>query len=505
MNKLASLALLVVAVLILNGCNTRQGKKPKLAELERVPRLETIQPKIQAVLAIQRDYTATVEPFEKADLYAQVRGTVSYRSPNTEIGSRVRGEHFAPTAVATGLLLAAAPLRDGALSAVGTLLAGRSDAEVLVTLAIPDVLADRDNKRALLEQAVQAREQMVRARDVAAEEVKEAEAQTKRWHAEADFRALQYQRVAKLVASDTVQKQLAEEARLQHRSALAAEEAANAQLHTKQARLRSAEGEVALADAKIKVARSELERLEATVAFATIRAPFDGVVTRRWVDLGTTVKDFAAPLLTVMRTDVVRVLIDVPERDESYLRAAGATGQGGNRARLRVPSLEHLFPGGEYTPAGPEPKSAESVGPRPLSDSFPWRVQYLASALDPVTRTMRVELHVPNRPGHLKPQMTGTVTLLLEERKDAITVPSSALVRQGGKVYVFHIESDRNSKHADGRGVVRRAEIEAGLDDGQMVHVRRGLGGQEQIITKGNGVVREGDFAIAVPTNGDKK
>ncbi|HYT89988.1 MAG TPA: efflux RND transporter periplasmic adaptor subunit [Gemmataceae bacterium] len=444
MHKLIPVWLLVGMTLSLMGCGARAAKKPNLGEIERVPRLETITPEKQASLAVRREYTATVEPFEKADLYAQVRGMVQTLGPNAEIGRSVRGG-----------------------------VAGGPGGEVLIVLDIPDLVAERDNKQALQELAVAAHEQAIKLRNVAAEEVKEAEAQKKRHQADVEYRDLQHQRAVRLVSQDTVQKQLAEEARLQHKTALAAVEAAVAQVLTREAKLRAAEGDVKVAESKIKVAQTELARLNALVAFATIRAPFDGVVTKRWVDRGTVVKDSITPLLQVMRTDVVRVLIDVPERDVPYFRAR-AKGAPGNNVLLRVPALHEKVPGSE----------------------FPGEVTYTAEALDPVTRTMRVEIHVPNPDRHLKPQMTGTAQVVLDERKDVFTVPSSALVRQEGKTCVYHIAE---AKAEGERGVVRRAVVEVGQDDGRVAEVRYGLTGQERIITKGNGVVREGDFAIAVP------
>jgi RND family efflux transporter MFP subunit len=385
----------------------------------------------------------------------------------------VRGEGFAPGTVGTLLALLSDPHGAGPLTGAAALLAGRVEGDVLVVLAIPDVIAERDNKQALHELARESREQAIKLRDVATEEVKEAEAQRRRTLADVQYRDLQHQRAVRLVSQDTVQKQIAEEARLQHQTALAAAEAIEALVLTKKARYRAAVGEVRVAESKIKVAQAELERLTALVNFATVRAPFNGVVTKRYIDRGAAIKDSVTPLLQVMRTDVVRVLIDVPERDVPYLRPR-ANGTPGNRVLLRVPALEKKVPGGE----------------------FPGEVTFTADALDPTTRTMRAEIHVPNPAGLLKAQMTGTAHVVLEERKDVFTVPSSALVRAEGKTYLYHIAE---AKAEGQRGVVRRAAVDVGLDDGGVLEIRSGLTGREQIITKGNGVVREGDFAISVP------
>lgn len=462
--------LLVGAMATVMGCSSKPGRKSRLADIERAPRLETITPERRSSFVVEREYTATVEPMERADIYAQVRGVVQYLSPNADIGRHVRGESVAPTAAAAALGLCG----QGQILGTAVLLAGHREAEVLITLAVPDVVADRDNKRALLALAEEAREQAGKLREVAAREVKEAVAQRKRFQAEAEYRASQYERMVRLVATETVQKQNAEEAMLQHKSALAAFEAAEAQLMTKEAKLHAADGEMNLAAAKVRVARAELERVEALVGFASIRAPFDGVVTQRMTDRGTTIKDFGAPLLTVMRTDTVRVLIDVPERDMPFLRPADNLGKGGNRAILRVPALQD------------HPSRGEIKG----------EITLTASALDPVTRTMRAEIWLSNRDGYLRPQMTGTASVVLDERKNVFVIPSSAVVRQADKALVYCVTEIKGEAQ---RGVVRHIDVKLGVDDGRVVEIRSGLTGTEKIITKGNGVVREGDFAVAVP------
>jgi RND family efflux transporter MFP subunit len=244
-----------------------------------------------------------------------------------------------------------------------------------------------------------------------------------------------------------------------------------------------------VADSRIKVAEAEVARLEALVGYATVRAPFDGVITKRWVDRGATIKDPGMPLLTVMRTDVVRVILDVPERDTPHLRVNGQASPEvrGNKVWLRFPALESVFGDREFT---------GSDGERPP------RLTRLASALDPATRTMRAEVHVQNLLGYLRPQMTGTATMLLAERDNALTVPASALVRNGNRVEVYYVA---NPTGEPPRGVVKRAEVVLGLDDGRRVEIRSGLTGQELIIAKGNGVVRVGATAIAVPARLEKQ
>jgi multidrug efflux pump subunit AcrA (membrane-fusion protein) len=127
---------------------------------------------------------------------------------------------------------------------------------------------------------------------------------------------------------------------------------------------------------------------------------------------------------------------------------------------------------------------------------FAGQVTLTAAALDPVTRTMRVEIWLENPYRYLLPQMTGTATVVLEERRNVFTVPSSALVRHGDKASVYCVVE---AKGDPPRGVVRHVNVEVGVDDGEVAEIRRGLSGGEKILAKGQGLVREGDFAIAVP------
>ena len=78
-------------------------------------------------------------------------------------------------------------------------------------------------------------------------------------------------------------------------------------------------------------------------------------------------------------------------------------------------------------------------------------------------------------------------------------MPSTALVRRGPFVDVYYVAD----VHGDPpRGIVRRAEVELGLDDGKRVEIRRGLKGDEHIIIKGNGVVHRDAEVFAVDSEG---
>ena len=344
--------------------------------------------------------------------------------------------------------------------------------EPLLKLAVPDLEADKRHREALLDQVEKQKQQAIESQNVAAKDLEEAKQQEKRYQAEFNRSREKHERTQKLVQRGALQPETAEETRSQLEAADAAWQAAKALINSKQARRTATDADLKVAETRIKVSRADVQRLEVLVDYATVRAPFDGIITKRWVDRGAMVKDSAIPLLTVMRTDTVRVVMDIAERDVPLVNATeqnpNPDGKG-DPVELRLPAL----------------------GTR----RFSGHITRIASALDPATRTMRAEAHLDNREGVLRPGMFGTAVVTLDQRDSALTVPSTALVRRGDKVEVFYVA---NPSGDPPRGVARRIEVELGLDDGKRVEIRHGLTGKELIIAKGNGVVREGDSVIAV-------
>jgi HlyD family secretion protein len=432
------LGIILAALLPAAGCEKRKAGKPRLGEVERLPRVETVVLGKPAKLEVVRSYTATVESLEKADLCAMVKGYIKDLPADLDIGKTAK---------------------KGAL---------------LFSLHVPDLVADRDNKKALVDQSEKAEASAIQAVDVAEAEKKETQALVLRYEAEVDFRRAQHARISRLAQSDTLSKQQVDEAKLQLDAGSAALAAAMAQVETKESRLQAAVKERQLATARVKTARTEEAKAQVQVEFANLRAPFDGIITKRWVDTGTTVKDPGMPLFTFMRIDKVRVILDIPERDVPYLRA----GPKGNSVHLKIPAMK------------------EAAGTEDLTGTL----TLLASALDPVTRTMRTEMHLENKVGDkvgdLKPQMTGTAYVILAVR-DALTVPSSALVRTGDKMEIY-IVADPAGDPA--KGTLKRLEVQTGLDDGLRVEIKSdNLTGRELVVVKGAGVLRPGEQVIATP------
>jgi RND family efflux transporter MFP subunit len=219
-----------------------------------------------------------------------------------------------------------------------------------------------------------------------------------------------------------------------------------------------AQSDAKLAKAKVELARAEIGRLEALRQFAKITAPYDGVITARFVDPGALIQQgtnsMGTPVLTIASMDTVRVYIYVPEADVSY--------------------VDHGKPAMVLLNALPQ-------------KGFTGKITRFANAVDPQTLTMKTEIDLPN-PGHrILPGMYGTVELELAAESNALFVPDPSVRRDGdGRPFVYVVEQDR----------IRKVPVQTGLDDGSMIQVK-GLHGNEVVVLSGTAKLQDG---IAVKT-----
>jgi RND family efflux transporter MFP subunit len=227
---------------------------------------------------------------------------------------------------------------------------------------------------------------------------------------------------------------------------------AEAALAQSDAEREKAVADVAVAEAHVRFAEADVRLAETMVEFTRIASPFAGTVTRRLVDTGhLTDPDGASdPLLTISRTDIVRVSVGVPEVDAPLVGV-------GDPARIRLQALE--------------------------GRTFEGEVSRTSWALDQSTRTLRAEIDLENLEGVLQPGLYVYVTIIAEERPDVLSLPESAILRDPAGNASCMVAED---------GKARRKPIELGLSDGDRVEVVSGLSGSEAVITSDPASLEEG-------------
>lgn len=296
--------------------------------------------------------------------------------------------------------------------------------------------------------------------------VPQAEATAKSKAAELRFREKQLKRMTDLLALKSVDERLVDEKMEQRDAAWEAEisaresvNSARARVAASAAKIQQAEADVAEAEAEVKVAQADLEKEETIVKFATIVAPFDGVVTQRNFFVGDFVRAASEgthlPLLTVQRTDRMRVVVQIPDRDVAYADP-------GDPATLEIDAL----PGQKLTA----------------------KISRVSQSEDPSTRLMHVEIDLPNPTGRIRNGMYGRVTILLD-KMEGLVIPCSCLVGkpQEGKGNVFVVR--------DGHASLTPVRISG--DNGLHVGVLSGLKADEAVIAHPSADISDG-VAVAV-------
>jgi RND family efflux transporter MFP subunit len=223
-----------------------------------------------------------------------------------------------------------------------------------------------------------------------------------------------------------------------------------AQYQSRMSNLQSLEKAIAAQRGSVAAGQANLSRLERMQSYLQVKAPFAGVITLRNVDVGALVNTGSTMMFRIAQTDTLRVYVNVPQTQANSIAP-------GQRAQLTVANI----PGRH----------------------FEGTVARSANALDPASRTMLVEVRVPNSDGTLFPGMYAQVELSSTRANPPLTVPSDALIMQPGGSTVAVMREDHT---------VHLQKIEVGRDYGDRLEVVNGLHDGDMIIPNPGDMAREG-------------
>lgn len=222
----------------------------------------------------------------------------------------------------------------------------------------------------------------------------------------------------------------------------------------------NSQADLDVAQARAKQADAAVLALRATIAKKTIRAPFDGRITIRQVELGQVLSP-GSPIASLQSVSPIHAEFWLPQQSLADLRLR-------QRVRVRV----DIFPGssweGEVTTINPE--------------------------VDVATRNVRVRATFENPDGRLRPGMFANVEVVSSEIRAVLAVPATAVIYApyGDSVFVV------DEKAADGKGpVARQRSVRLGERRGDYVEVVSGLVAGETVVSGGAFKLRNG-VAVAV-------
>lgn len=208
-------------------------------------------------------------------------------------------------------------------------------------------------------------------------------------------------------------------------------------------------------------AQEALNQLFAMQAYEVIKAPFDGLITARNVDLGALIPQSTAntpngtAILSMATLSPLRIYADVPQSGAPFIKD-------GDQVAVTV----REYPG----------------------RTFSGTVTRHPEALNPDTRTMLVEVDLDNRDRALLPGMYAILSLSISSASSVPMVPDDALVFQGGKVFAPVVRDQR----------IHLAEVALGYDDGINVEVTSGISDSDVVAINVGQSAHEGEIVQPV-------
>ena len=301
--------------------------------------------------------------------------------------------------------------------------------QIMAVLEVPELQAQLDEDTA----AIRAQQ----------DQVARAESEVGRAKAQHNMVHLQYQRLAGVAKAQAglVAQQEVDDAEGKD---LAAE-----------SQMEAAKGTYQGSQSQLIVAKAKLSHDQALYDYSKITAPFDGVVTQRYANLGAlmqagTTSTQATPLVRLSDESLYRLVIPVPESDVKYIHV-------GDPVALRVPALNNLTVRG--------------------------KVARFSVDVSGATRTMHTEVDIPNADGKLIPGTYAEADITLGNNPAALVVPLQAIDRQGDQTSVMVVDPDNR---------IQIKQVALGIQMPDYVAVSSGLAAGQQVVVSDRSGLKAG-------------
>jgi membrane fusion protein (multidrug efflux system) len=225
----------------------------------------------------------------------------------------------------------------------------------------------------------------------------------------------------------------------------------------------NAQADLDLAVARAKQAEAAVANLTAIIAKKTLRAPFDGRISIRQVELGQVVSP-GTPIASLQSVSPIHADFYFPQQALAELQA-------GQRARLRT----DIFPDARWDGV------VSTINPE----------------VDVATRNVRVRATFENPDGRLRPGMFANVEVLSNEERSAVVIPATAVLYApyGDSVYIVEEKKDTSGRPSS---VAHQKFVRLGERRGDFVAIAGGLEPGETVISSGAFKLRNG---VAVKVN----
>lgn len=362
---------------------------------ESAPATASVAPVTRGDLASTLTVAGEFQPYQEVELHAKVSGYI--RRINVDIGDRVK------------------------------------NGQVIATLEVPELNAQVAGTQA---------------------EVKHSQSEISRAESEVALAEANY------TALHAAYTRLAEAAK--RRPGLVAEQ----ELDDSRAKDQDAEAKINVAKASLDATKEQLgvskadnQRVQSLEDYSVVTAPFTGVITMRYADVGsliqagTTSNTQSMPVVKVAQSDLLRLRMPVPEEDVPFIKIGGDV-------QIKLQDTGKIIPG---------------------------KIIRFTRELTESTRTMLAEVDVPNPDLMLSAGMTAETTIVLQEQKSVLTVPAGAVLKGDGQPYVLIVDAGNK---------VQKVPVTLGIQGSDRVEITQGLAEHQSVIVSGQANYQPGQTVL---------
>jgi len=226
-----------------------------------------------------------------------------------------------------------------------------------------------------------------------------------------------------------------------------------------QAKINVAKAALDATQEQLGVSKADNQRVQSLEDYSVVTAPFTGVITMRYADVGsliqagTTSNTQSMPVVKVAQSDLLRLRMPVPEEDVPFIKIGGDV-------QITLQNTGKIIPG---------------------------KIIRFTRELAESTRTMLAEVDVPNPDLTLSSGMTAETTIVLQAQKNVLTVPAGAVLKADGQAYVLIVGA--NNK-------VQKVPVTLGIQGSDRVEITQGLAEHQSVIVSGQANYEPGQTVL---------
>jgi len=230
-----------------------------------------------------------------------------------------------------------------------------------------------------------------------------------------------------------------------------------------EAKVNAAKAAMEAAQEQLGVSNADHQRVTTLQRYSVVTAPFSGVITARYADVGSLIQAGTAsntqamPLVKIAQSTILRLRMPIPEEDVPAIHVGGPV-------QIKLQATGKLLAG---------------------------TIVRFSRELSQDTRTMQAEIDLPNSDLSLSAGMTAAVSIVLQQHTQVLVVPLGSLIQENGAYSVLAVDQN---------GIVHKTAVRVGIQNADQAEILAGLTEGESVIVSGQSKYRTGQHVRMIPS-----